>query len=99
VSPIARLQQWYLAQCDEDWEHSYGIKIDTLDNPGWIVRIDLTDTPVENAAFTPLVVHRSETDWLDCAVRNAQFHGAGGPLNLEEILVAFLDWADGHRAS
>lgn len=29
------LQKWYKSQCDGDWEHEYGIKIETVDNPGW----------------------------------------------------------------
>jgi hypothetical protein len=35
------LQEWYLEQCDREWEHEYGIKIGTLDNPGWTITIDL----------------------------------------------------------
>ena len=35
------LAKWYTAQCNGEWEHSCGLKIDTLDNPGWIVTIDL----------------------------------------------------------
>ncbi len=38
------IEKWYLSMCDGEWEHFYGIKIDTLDNPGWIVRIDILDT-------------------------------------------------------
>ena len=38
------LQDWYLKQCDGGWEHEYGIKIETLDNPGWKVIIDLAYT-------------------------------------------------------
>ncbi|MGW1432997.1 Imm53 family immunity protein [Streptomyces sp. NPDC002431] len=41
------LQGWYSAQCDEDWEHEWGVRINTLDNPGWSVRIDLEDTDLE----------------------------------------------------
>ncbi|MBC6448487.1 Imm53 family immunity protein [Actinokineospora xionganensis] len=26
-------QRWYQSQCDEEWEHELGVKIDTLDNP------------------------------------------------------------------
>lgn len=35
---------WYVRECDDDWEHSYGVKIDTLDNPGWTIAIDLRET-------------------------------------------------------
>ena len=29
------LQGWYMAHCDDDWEHSFGVTIETIDNPGW----------------------------------------------------------------
>ena len=35
------LQNWYDKQCDGDWEHTYGIQIGTMDNPGWSVKISL----------------------------------------------------------
>ena len=41
---LSWLMQWYLAECNDDWEHSYGVKIDTLDNPGWTLKIDLRET-------------------------------------------------------
>ena len=31
------LQRWYVAQCDGEWEHAYGVEIGTLDNPGWSI--------------------------------------------------------------
>ena len=43
---ILQLQQWYEAQCNGDWEHHYGISIESQDNPGWRVEIDLKDTPL-----------------------------------------------------
>jgi hypothetical protein len=41
---IQGLQNWYLAKCDGDWEHEFGISIETLDNSGWMVTIDLSNT-------------------------------------------------------
>jgi hypothetical protein len=35
---LNELQVWYGAQCNGSWEHTYGIKIETLDNPGWMQR-------------------------------------------------------------
>ena len=32
---------WYKTNCDGDWEHSYGITLQTLDNPGWHLTVDL----------------------------------------------------------
>ena len=92
---LQRLQDWYQSQCDEDWEHSFGVKIDTMDNPGWIVRVDLTDTDLSTVSFDP--IHRGDSDddrdWIHCKVESGQFIGCGGTHNLEEILEIFLKWA------
>ena len=50
---IKRMQDWYLQMCDGDWEHSYGVEIKTLDNPGWNVEIDLTGTLFEDLNRSP----------------------------------------------
>ena len=92
MGPLERLQRWYLAQCDGEWEHSYGVEIGTLDNPGWILKIDLKDAP---RPFDRLETHRTEDDWVVCWLEEASFHAACGPLNLEEALGIFLDWAGG----
>jgi hypothetical protein len=45
---LSLLEEWYAARCDGDWEHSWGVKIDTLDNPGWTISINLNDTRAES---------------------------------------------------
>ena len=54
MSSIAKLSEWYQAQCVDDWQEQYGIKIDTLDNPGWSLKIDLLRTKLHDKEF-PLV--------------------------------------------
>ena len=49
------LQNWYKQQCDGCWEHLYGIEIGNLDNPGWTVKIDLSDTSYEDKDFFRLI--------------------------------------------
>jgi|GEM_PF-3181522 len=39
MNVFTELTNWYQNQCDGDWEHKYGVSIETLDNPGWIVKI------------------------------------------------------------
>jgi len=82
---IEELQRWYESQCDGDWEHEFGVKIGTLDNPGWMVDIDLEGTSLEDM--------EPERDWISCDVRENTFRGRGGPLKLGRILRVFLDWA------
>ena len=86
------LQEWYLKNCDGYWEHSFGIKIDTIDNPGWTVNIDLNETSLENNPFDEVDVKRSNNDWFHCRVRNNVFQGSGGSRNLIDIIVIFKDW-------
>jgi hypothetical protein len=87
------LQQWYYAQCDGDWEHQNGIKIETLDNPGWAIRIQIGDTSLSSKRFESVNVDRSEHDWIHCKVEAGEFLGYGGPLNLEELVEVFRGWA------
>src|SRR5687767_7130592 len=93
-SPLDALQAWYAEQCDGDWEHQYGVKIDTLDNPGWAVEIDVIGTRLSGRAFPEAVEERSERDWIRCSVADGRFRGHGGPGNLEEVLERFLAWAN-----
>lgn len=95
ISATRRLAIWFAAHCNGDWEHSYGVEIETLDNPGWALHIDLADTPLLGRQFTFLKLDRSENDWVDCRVENAMFHGYGGIQNLDELIMIFLDWAEG----
>lgn len=94
MSTLARLTKWYFSQCDGDWEHGYGIIIDTLDNPGWRLKVNLIDTDLELKAFQRTEIERSDNDWLQCWVKEGIFLGACGPENLEEMLLIFCEWSD-----
>jgi hypothetical protein len=52
---LSRIQVWYHAQCDGDWEHSYGIHIENCDNPGWLLRVYLVGTALANRPFKTIV--------------------------------------------
>jgi hypothetical protein len=96
---LQELQDWYRSQCNEDWEHSFGVKIETLDNPGWSVTVDLRETGLQDKQFAPrsygAIAHNlsDSEDWIVCKVEERQFKGAGGPKKLEEIIATFLAWA------
>lgn len=91
--PLVWLQAWYAAQCDDDWEHAYGVRIETLDNPGWQLRIDLTGTPLAGVPYERSEVARGEHDWVFTWVTNDAFEAACGPLNLGEAIHTFRLWA------
>jgi len=87
------LQSWYAKHCDGDWEHSYGVKIDTLDNPGWMLVVDLTDTELEESVLPFSRVDRSSADWIQYEVSSRRYVSCGGAFNLEEMILRFLRFA------
>ncbi|MEI6515347.1 MAG: immunity 53 family protein [bacterium] len=98
MNEIAEIQNWFQSQCDGDWEHGCGIRIESLDNPGWKIEIELNGTNLENAVFIPVERNVSpslperETDWYTCKVEESKFKGYGGPQHLKTILRMFLEW-------
>jgi hypothetical protein len=87
------LQRWYVGQCDGEWEHGYGVNIDTLDNPGWWIRIDVKGTALASAAADWSKLERSEHDWVHWHFADGAFEAFCGPTNLNEAILAFVDQA------
>jgi hypothetical protein len=79
---LTELQQWYASNCNGDWEHSYGIKIDTLDNPGWVLRIDIEETNLQNYSFVSINIDNNDDDWYVCNVSKNKFEASGDPTKL-----------------
>jgi hypothetical protein len=89
---IALLEKWYLERCNGEWEHHWGISIETLDNPGWRMRIDLRETRAENKVLEKTRIERNESDWVIYWAIEHRFEAACGPLNLSEAIHIFLNW-------
>lgn len=94
IDLIGRLQEWYAKECNGDWEHSYGISIETLDNPGWMISIDLSDTNWEDLSVERKIIERTESDWVQFEVSRRKFVASGGPANLGELIAIFLETID-----
>jgi Immunity protein 53 len=92
MNVLAEIQNWYHSQCNGYWEHEYGIKIDTLDNPGWHITVDLAGTNLETKEFQQIEIDKSNDDWFVCRVIDKKFDGHGDPQKLEKILQFFLEW-------
>jgi hypothetical protein len=92
---IEWLQGWYRSHCDGDWEHDCGIRISTLDNPGWSLSIDLGGTSKADCVVPRNLVERSENDWVSVVVKDGQFKAHGGPENLSEMIRLFAEFVEG----
>lgn len=89
-----KLNEWYQSNCDGDWEHCFGVNIETLDNPGWIVKIDLYYTELKDKPFEEIEINNGDDDWLFCKVENGKFQGAGDPNKLKKIIEIFVEWQE-----
>ena len=100
MNALTRLQDWYSRQCNGEWEHSSGISVQSSDNPGWWVKIDLVGTPLESLAFPEISEgvdaqrFALSPDWMSCRSEDGVWHGAGDETKLERILEIFLAWAE-----
>ena len=91
--PLKFIEAWYDAQCDGEWEHGHGVKIDTSDNPGWSVEIDLTGTMLEGRQdFNRYFDFRKKVEWMNVTKKDKVFYGYGGPSRLADILEFFREW-------
>jgi hypothetical protein len=83
------LQKWYISQCDGEWEHDEGNKIQSSDNPGWIVEINVKDTDVEQFEIPWKLNERSAHDWFGYSIENGIYAAAGDPTKLTLLLSVF----------
>jgi hypothetical protein len=97
MNNLAWLQEWYQSMCDGLWEHSFGVRIDTLDNPGWSIEIGLHGVDIE-ASRLP-VERKGEDDWFICWVKEDKFEGHGGARNLDDMINVFRNALATHDVS
>ncbi|MBQ7319815.1 MAG: immunity 53 family protein [Clostridia bacterium] len=106
---LSKLQLWFRLHCDGEWEHSEGINIETLDNPGWQVQISLKDTLLEQIDFPEILVGDPEKDnllndyweqageeWIRCYKEGHTLIGRCSPEMLERTLAMLLQWCEEH---
>lgn len=90
TSSLEQLQGWFASECNDDWEHSYGIHIETLDNPGWLIRIDLWETQLAQRGPFEKRWSRSDNDWAHIKVTDAIFEASCSAGNLQRMIDEFL---------
>lgn len=88
------IQNWYKENCNGEWEHMFGIRIFTVDNPGWRVQIDLSNTNLEKKNFKKIQFFDDDSNWITCYIKDGIFEGGGDNKKLLEILSVFKKWAE-----
>lgn len=83
---LSWLENFYSNNCNDYWEHFYGITIRTLDNPGWDVTVDLSETIYSELNIDRIEIDNGDDDWMHCWIEEGVFHGCGDCLKLNKIL-------------
>ena len=95
AQPLDVLMRWYRSHCDGSWEHQHGIWIETLDNPGWRLVIDLNDTELAKAPFESVQSNIDDQNlWWRCWRTDTSFNAACGPEILTIVIKTFIAWVE-----
>lgn len=86
MNTIEIIQNFYKNNCNGDWEHQFGITIETIDNPGWSIVIDLEGTKLSQLEIEKIKIDRNPADWIWHWAEEGKLHLAGGAQNLDEML-------------
>ncbi len=79
---------WYKSQCDGDWEHTFGVNIATIDNPGWSLKVDIVETSVEGKTVCEKSME-DEDDWYNIKCDGKVFKAYGDPTKLQFLIEYF----------
>lgn len=95
---LSWLAEWFASHCDGDWEHQEGVRIETLDNPGWRLEISLKGTALESAPFKTVEHnYQSNVSWWRCWIEDGHFHAACSARDLPSVVDVFRQWASKHE--
>jgi hypothetical protein len=94
------LENWYQQQCNGEWEHTQGVRLesvknpDPLEQPGWLLTINLAGTSAVNARPQQVRLETRGGGWLACSIGGTCFKGSGDPRKLEQIIGVFRRWVE-----
>ncbi len=96
---ILWLIDWYQFYCCNNPELESQFVIVGIDNPGWGLKVNLSNTPYKDESFEPIFEDRSEIDWRSYEIKNNIFSCAGGPFYLPDMLKTFRTWIQATQTS
>ncbi|MER8104122.1 immunity 53 family protein [Kitasatospora sp. NPDC094016] len=94
MNALEFLQSWYESQCNEDWEHEFGVRIETLDNPGWTIEIDLIDTEIEGRQLRKTKQEAPGGRWIWSWSDGEKFEASCDPFSLESAILRFKEFVE-----
>lgn len=93
--PWEFVRRWYAEQCNGDWEHEFGIRIATLDNPGWTFTVDLAETDLEGRVLEQGTLEPGEGRWIWSRSDGRTYESSCDPLSVNDAFRRFRAFAEG----
>jgi len=85
------IQQWFLNNCDGAWEQGEAIQINTTDNPGWEVEIDMSNTSLATLSIPQILNEKNKNDWYSVKIEDKTFSASGDAQKLQFLLGLFKE--------
>ena len=85
------IQQWFHNNCDGTWEQGEAIQITTLDNPGWEVEIDVSNTSLATLKIPWILNENNKQDWYGVKIEDQKFTASGDAGKLKFLLGLFKE--------
>jgi immunity protein 53 of polymorphic toxin system len=88
VALVKEILEWFSDNCNGDWEHQNGFSIESLDNPGVAISVDLAPILMipDKIILSDLV---SENSWISIRIKNDKFLVACSVDRFEEAIKNF----------
>ncbi|MFY1048502.1 immunity 53 family protein [Chryseobacterium sp. GP-SGM7] len=83
------LQKWFNEQIDGNWEHEAVLKIETIDNPGWSLEVNLVQGSIPSTEWKLFEV--SDDNWVGYKFEDNTFHASGDPNKLSLLIGMFKE--------
>jgi hypothetical protein len=93
------LQAWFAQQPDSYRAKPGAVVINTLDNPGWSLKVSLDGTRLGGVVLPEFSPKKGEANWFSRHSDGKVFCAYGGPLNLIDILKEFVEWSKASLAA
>lgn len=97
MDQLPRLQRWLAEHGADAPAPEELIAIQSTDDPGWVVVIDIAQTSLADRPFEPVEEAPDPLTglrWFSCSIEDGAWVGAGDETQLARILETFLDWSN-----
>jgi Immunity protein 53 len=87
---IETIDEWYASRCNGTWEQKKGVKMDTVAEGGWWIRVDLSPEEAERLKNlmrpVDVSIDESKDHWISCNVLGDAIIALCAPGMLKEML-------------